>query len=59
MPLGTHVAHVFADVLADEAGAAAIEYGLIAALIALAAISAMTNVGKNLSTTFNTVATKL
>ena len=32
---------------------------LIAALIALAAISAITNIGKNLSTTFNTVATKL
>jgi Flp pilus assembly pilin Flp len=32
---------------------------LIAALIALAAVSVITNVGKNLSTTFNTIATKL
>jgi pilus assembly protein Flp/PilA len=42
-----------------EAAATAIEYGLIAALIAVAAVSVMTTVGKNLSTTFNTVATKL
>jgi pilus assembly protein Flp/PilA len=45
--------------LLDEGGATAIEYGLISALIAVAAISAMTSVGHNLSTTFNTVATKL
>jgi pilus assembly protein Flp/PilA len=45
--------------LRDERGATAVEYGLIAALIALAAVSMMINVGKNLSTTFNTVATKL
>lgn len=50
---------LFANVFADERGATAIEYGLIAALIALAAISAMTSVGQHLSTTFNTVATKL
>lgn len=45
--------------LRDESAATAIEYGLIAALIAVAAISAMTTVGHNLSTTFNTIATKL
>ncbi|HEV2186704.1 MAG TPA: Flp family type IVb pilin [Stellaceae bacterium] len=50
---------LFAKLLKDETGATAIEYGLIAALIALAAISAMTNIGQHLSTTFNTVATKL
>ncbi len=50
---------LFAKLMADERGATAIEYGLIAALIALAAISTITNVGRNLSTTFNTVATKL
>jgi pilus assembly protein Flp/PilA len=49
----------FATLLKDETGATAVEYGLIAALIALAAISTITNVGRNLSTTFNTVATKL
>ena len=45
--------------LRDEAGATAIEYGLIAALIAVAAITAMQSLGNNLSTTFNTVSTKL
>jgi len=45
--------------LTNEDGATAIEYGLIAALIAVAAVSVMTTVGHNLSTTFNTVATKL
>jgi len=45
--------------LEDESAATAIEYGLIAALIAIAAVSAFNTVGKNLSTTFNTVATKL
>jgi pilus assembly protein Flp/PilA len=45
--------------LSDESAATAIEYGLIAALIAVAALSVMGTVGHNLSTTFNTVATKL
>jgi len=45
--------------LRDEAGATAIEYGLIAALISVAIIGAVTLVGGNLSTTFNTVAGKL
>jgi len=43
----------------DEDGATAIEYGLIAALIAVAAIAAFQLVGTNLSGIFNTVATKL
>jgi pilus assembly protein Flp/PilA len=43
----------------DETGVTAIEYGLIAALIAVAAVSVMTTVGSHLSSTFNTVATKL
>lgn len=43
----------------DERGATAIEYGLIAALIAISAISAFRLVGTNLSTTFRTVATNL
>jgi pilus assembly protein Flp/PilA len=43
----------------DEDGATAIEYGLIAALIAVAAIAAFQLVGTNLSTIFTTVATKL
>ena len=42
--------------LRDDSGATAIEYGLIAALIAVAAITAWTAVGTSLSGTFNTVA---
>jgi pilus assembly protein Flp/PilA len=45
--------------LRNEDGATAIEYGLIAALIAVAAVTVMGTVGTNLSTTFSTVANKL
>ena len=45
--------------LRDESGATAIEYGLIAALIAVVIITAVTTVGTNLTTTFSTVATPL
>ena len=45
--------------LRDEAGATAIEYGLIAALIAVAMITALSSLGNNLSTTFNKVSTNL
>ncbi len=43
----------------DDKGATAIEYGLIAALIAVAIITAVTSVGGSLSTTFNGVAENL
>lgn len=43
----------------DESGATAIEYGLIAALISVAAIAAFTAVGTGLSTMMNSVAGKL
>jgi pilus assembly protein Flp/PilA len=49
----------FGRLLNDENGATAIEYGLIAALIAVAAVSVMATVGTNLSSTFNTVANSL
>ena len=45
--------------LFDRDGVTAIEYGLIASLIAVAAVTVMTTVGSHLSSTFNTVATKL
>jgi pilus assembly protein Flp/PilA len=45
--------------LKDIKGATAIEYGLIAALIAVAAITAMGSIGDNLETTFNNVAGNL
>lgn len=43
----------------NESGATAIEYGLIAALIAVVIIGAVTAVGTKLSTTFTTVSTSL
>lgn len=43
----------------NEDGATAIEYGLIAALIAVAAVTVMGTVGTNLKTTFSTVASHL
>jgi pilus assembly protein Flp/PilA len=43
----------------DESGVTAIEYGLIAALIAIAAIVAMTSLGGSLSNVFSLVATDL
>jgi pilus assembly protein Flp/PilA len=49
----------FRKLLHNEQGATAIEYGLIAALIAVAAIAAFQLVGTNLSSTFHTVATSL
>jgi pilus assembly protein Flp/PilA len=49
----------FKNLARDEQGATAIEYGLIAALIAVAAITAMTNVGSTLSGTFGNVNTKM
>jgi pilus assembly protein Flp/PilA len=43
----------------NSKGATAIEYGLIAALIAVAAIAAMQGLGNKLSTTFNAVSTNM
>ena len=45
--------------LRDEDGTTAIEYGLIAALISVAAIAAMTAVGTSLQGTFTSVSTAL
>ena len=45
--------------LQNDDGATAIEYGLIAALIAVAAVTVLGTVGTNVSATFNTVAGKL
>jgi pilus assembly protein Flp/PilA len=45
--------------LKDEGGATAIEYGLIAALVSVAAIGALTALGGSLSQIFNFVSTEL
>ncbi len=49
----------FNKLFADEQGATAIEYGLIAALIAVAAITAMQSLGNQLDETFSEVATEM
>jgi pilus assembly protein Flp/PilA len=46
-------------VLTSRRGATAIEYGLLAALVAVAIVSAATLVGTNLTGTFNNVAGEL
>jgi pilus assembly protein Flp/PilA len=50
---------LFTRFATDESGATAIEYGLIAALIAVAAIAAMTTIGTKLTSTFTAVSDKL
>jgi len=45
--------------IANEDGATAIEYGLIAALISVVIIGALTTVGSNLNTKFGSVASSL
>ena len=51
--------NLFKNFIANESGATAIEYGLIADLIAVAIISGVTAVGTKLSTAFGTVSTSL
>ncbi len=43
----------------DESGATAIEYGLIAALVSVAAIAALRGMGESLSNLFSTVSGEL
>ncbi len=47
------------DILRDQSGATAIEYGLIAALISIAAITAFTTVGTKLSALMLTTSNKI
>jgi pilus assembly protein Flp/PilA len=49
----------FVKLLRNSEGATAIEYGLIAALIAVAAIGAMQGIGTKLNSTFNNVSGQL
>ena len=50
---------MFKKFVLNQNGATAIEYGLIAALIAVVIIGALTTVGSNLNTDFTSVATSL
>ena len=49
----------FLKLIKNEEGATAIEYGLIAALIAVACIGALTSVGSKLNSTFSNVSSAL
>lgn len=51
--------HVMREFLRDEEGATAVEYGLIAALIAVAIVAAVTGVGTQLKAVFNKILTGL
>nr|WP_316654301.1 Flp family type IVb pilin [uncultured Gellertiella sp.] len=53
------MARLFKRFIEDEAGATAIEYGLIAALVSVALIAGATALGGQIGTTFNTLATSL
>ena len=53
------MSNLFVRFCRDESGVTAIEYGLIAALIAVIIIGAVSVVGTNLSSTFSTVSTSL
>jgi pilus assembly protein Flp/PilA len=50
---------IFMRFLNDQSGATAIEYGLIAALVSVAAIAAMTTLGTKLTSTFEAVSNQL
>ena len=50
---------MFRRFLNDQSGVAAVEYGLIAALVAVVIIGAVTTLGTNLSNKFTTIANKL
>lgn len=51
--------NLVARFIKDESGATAIEYGLLAALISVAIITAAGNVGTKLSSTFDSISSKL
>jgi pilus assembly protein Flp/PilA len=56
---GQQMRTLFSKFLKDESGATAIEYGLIAAGIAIAIITAVQGVGTKLSTNFDSISTSL
>jgi pilus assembly protein Flp/PilA len=53
------MSNLIAKFARDESGATAIEYGLIAALIAVAAVGAMSNLGTQITKTFNNTSTQM
>ena len=59
MPSLANYRATIARLLRNQEGAAAIEYGLLASLIAVAAITSLESIGDNLATTFNKVGTSM
>jgi pilus assembly protein Flp/PilA len=55
----THAKNILSRLTRDKRAVTAIEYALIAALIAVVIIGALTALGGNISTTFNSVASEL
>ncbi|MCW5688347.1 MAG: Flp family type IVb pilin [Pseudolabrys sp.] len=51
--------NLFVRFMKDDSGATAIEYGLIAAGIAVAIISVVNTIGTKLNTSFNSISTQL
>lgn len=51
--------HFLTAILRETRGATAVEYALMASLIALASVSALQSTGSKLKTTFNNVSAKL
>lgn len=58
-PWGFDMFDKIKDFTTDESGATAIEYGLIAALVSVAAVLALKGLGSSLQTMFNTVSSTL
>jgi pilus assembly protein Flp/PilA len=58
-PQEADLKRIFSEFLSDQSGATAIEYGLIAAGIALAIITAVNGLGTTLSTQFTSINTSL
>jgi pilus assembly protein Flp/PilA len=55
----TYIRCIIREYVRDERGATAIEYGLIAALVAVAAVTAMSTLGTKLTSTFTAVSSSL
>ena len=58
-PPEAHMKRILAKFVADEAGATAIEYGLIAAGISIVILAAVNGLGSNLNTKFTTINSSL
>lgn len=56
LPMTAYLSSLALRFKGDRRGVTALEYGLIAALIAVVIIGTVTTLGKNISTTFSTVA---